>query len=187
MTVVPVATLALTRADPEPIVGLADSLQPGELVGDPRGEEVGVEGSVGVYVAMLPVTGGDADPATLGETLADPVDDALVPVDDTDGVRVDASLPLPVTLGEGLADPSPDPVTVWDDVRVPIDAVETPDAVDWRLAETLAVVVLEELTHVLPDREELGLPDQVRTLPVLEGDGDPLTVRQVPVTVSVRD
>ncbi len=51
----------------------------------------------------------------------------------------------------------------------------------------MPVVVLEELTHVLAEREELGLPDMVRILPVLEGDGDALIVRQVPVTVSVRD
>jgi hypothetical protein len=141
---------------------------------------------VGLYVAILPVGGGDAD-ATLAEPDADPVDEAVVPVDDTEGVALPAPLPLPDPLTDAVVDASPDRLPVCDELRVPIDPVESPDAVAAKLADTLPVVVLEELTHVLPEREELGLPDQVRRLPVLEGDGDPLTVRQVPVTVSVRD
>ena len=138
-------------------------------------------------MAILPVGGGDSDPTILEEIVADAVDDALVPVDETEGVRLAAALPLPDPVTDALADASPDRLPVCDELRVPIDAVEIPDAVDWRLADTVPVVVLEELTHVLAEREELGLPDQVRILPVLEGDGDALTVRQVPVTVSVRD
>jgi len=183
---VPDPTLAVIAGDPDPIDRLADALQPGDSVREARAEDVGVEGRVGLYVAILPVGGGDTD-ATLAEPDADAVDEAVVPVDDTDGVTLPARLPLPDPLTDAVVDASPDRLIVCDELRVHIEPVETPDAVSAKLEDTVPVVVLEELTHVLPEREELGLPDTVRILPVLEGDGDALTVRQVPVTVSVRD
>jgi len=91
--------LALTAGEPDPIDGLADALEPGEPVREARAEEVGVEGRVGLYVAILPVGGGDAD-ATLAEPDADPVDEAVVPVDDTEGVALAERLPL--TLYEAI-------------------------------------------------------------------------------------
>ena len=43
MAAVPVATLALTDAEPDPIDGVADPLEAGDAVGELRGEAVRVD------------------------------------------------------------------------------------------------------------------------------------------------
>jgi hypothetical protein len=63
---------------------------------------------VGLYVAILPVGGRDADPTILEEIVTDAVDDALVPLDDSEGVRLAAALPLPDPVTDALTDASPD-------------------------------------------------------------------------------
>jgi hypothetical protein len=149
-----------------------------------------VEGRVGVAVAAPVVVGG-------GEGLPDPQEEML-----TDAVELCEDDPDPVKEGPPVLLTDPDPVaertaeaeyTPLGD-SVPEGVREENDAVPWPVEE--AAVVSETVTEgdrellivAVVEREPLGLPEGVR-MPVLdrEGEGDPVTVLPLRVTVSVGD